>query len=59
MLTFSPQLYMNIRCVEELILGNTRITVYDIASNSGASVETIIHGHYCSQKCVSGGTQRY
>jgi hypothetical protein len=39
---------MNIPCVEELIVRSRQITVYDIASNSGISVEsveTIIHEH--------------
>jgi hypothetical protein len=44
---------VNICCIEELILGNRRITVDDIASNSGTNdgcVETIIHEHLLHKK---------
>jgi hypothetical protein len=48
MLTFNQQTVtdVNIHHIKELILGNRRITVCDIASNSSisfGSVETIIH----------------
>jgi hypothetical protein len=36
---------VNICLVEQLILGNKQITVYDIASNISISVEKIIHEH--------------
>jgi hypothetical protein len=51
---------VNILHIEELIFGNTQITVRNIASISGisvGSVETAIHETYCSKNVCWAGPE--